>query len=532
MLFPVHRRSLHPPSQPVSLLLLIGSLALAWLAAQWVLEETFHGLLYPLGYCVGALLIVLSLVQWRLGLLLVLAWLVFEDLPRKYLGNNMQVYLVKYLLCLGVYAGFLVARMRRQERPWRPPFLLALGCLFLLAVVQMFNPSSPGLLYGLLGLTLYFFFAPLVFLGYSLPRQPGDVDRLFRLLLVLGGLTGLVGIVQAAGWKNFLNPAALAPELTPLGHLIRYAPGTRVLLFAPPSVFVSQGRYQNFLGLIFTLTLGVLAMQLLRHQRSWTTYLVLGVLGAAIYLGGSKGTMLYALMTLGGIGVALLWGTREQPWLTSRIAKILRRSLLALAAGIIVLSSAFPSLTRHWGQYYYEMLWPESPHSILQERVARYPWNEFQKVFEIKDWYWGYGTGIASLGTQYISKLYDSPTKTVGWVENGYGCLILEMGILGPLLWLICAVSILFHSWRLTRRLASSPYHPLAFSIFWYSAWLLFPFTWGGLNTYQNFVVNAYFWVLVGVLFRLPELVQSAEQPPSRPASAAREPWRYAAHPV
>jgi hypothetical protein len=26
--------------------------------------------------------------------------------------------------------------------------------------------------------------------------------------------------------------------------------------------------------------------------------------------------------------------------------------------------------------------------------------------------------------------------------------------------------------------------------------------------TYQNFVVNAYFWLLVGVLFRLPDLVK------------------------
>jgi hypothetical protein len=31
--------------------------------------------------------------------------------------------------------------------------------------------------------------------------------------------------------------------------------------------------------------------------------------------------------------------------------------------------------------------------------------------------------------------------------------------------------------------------------------------TWGGLVAYQNFVFNAFFWLLLGVFFRLPGLV-------------------------
>jgi len=34
----------------------------------------------------------------------------------------------------------------------------------------------------------------------------------------------------------------------------------------------------------------------------------------------------------------------------------------------------------------------------------------------------------------------------------------------------------------------------------------LFTFTWGSMVVYQNFVLNAYFWLLAGVLFRLPTL--------------------------
>jgi hypothetical protein len=46
----------------------------------------------------------------------------------------------------------------------------------------------------------------------------------------------------------------------------------------------------------------------------------------------------------------------------------------------------------------------------------------------------------------------------------------------------------------------------VALSIVWVGFLLLFPFTYGGLQPYQNFVLNAYFWLLTGVLFRLPAL--------------------------
>ena len=50
-----------------------------------------------------------------------------------------------------------------------------------------------------------------------------------------------------------------------------------------------------------------------------------------------------------------------------------------------------------------------------------------------------------------------------------------------------------------------------AFAVFWCAFLLLFPFTYASLASYQNFVLNAYVWLLLGILFRLPEL-QAQEQ--------------------
>jgi len=48
----------------------------------------------------------------------------------------------------------------------------------------------------------------------------------------------------------------------------------------------------------------------------------------------------------------------------------------------------------------------------------------------------------------------------------------------------------------------------VAIAILWFMFMLLFPFTYGTFVSYQDFVVNAYFWLSVGILFRLPALVR------------------------
>jgi len=100
--------------------------------------------------------------------------------------------------------------------------------------------------------------------------------------------------------------------------------------------------------------------------------------------------------------------------------------------------------------------------------------------------------------------LHPADVKTV--IENGWGELMLEMGILAPILWLIWSGSLLYHSWKIVRHLRGTVYFPVAFAIFWYAFLLLIPLTYGGLPSYQNYVMNAYFWVLIGVLFSLPRV--------------------------
>ena len=60
-------------------------------------------------------------------------------------------------------------------------------------------------------------------------------------------------------------------------------------------------------------------------------------------------------------------------------------------------------------------------------------------------------------------------------------------------------------------KMRGSPWFPIAFVIFWNAFILLLPVTFTSMAVYQDFVVNAYLWLTLGILFRLPTLTLSAQ---------------------
>jgi hypothetical protein len=116
---------------------------------------------------------------------------------------------------------------------------------------------------------------------------------------------------------------------------------------------------------------------------------------------------------------------------------------------------------------------------------------------------------------QYVSRLVHVKPIEAG-VENGFGAIVIEQGIVGLLRWLVTSVAIVFSAWRVVCKLRGSAQFPLAFIIFWFAFLVFLPFTFGGIVVYEDFVPNAYVWLLLGILFRLPDLTQSAVANPTK----------------
>lgn len=87
---------------------------------------------------------------------------------------------------------------------------------------------------------------------------------------------------------------------------------------------------------------------------------------------------------------------------------------------------------------------------------------------------------------------------------------MLELGVPGLLLWFVWTGALMLSEWSVLRRLRGTALYPVAFVIAWFSFVLLLPGMANGLTGYQNFVVNAYLWILLGILFSLPAISERA----------------------
>lgn len=493
--------------------ILVVALIAAYVASQLILADDWKSfVLVVIGLAVVVFAIKI-LNNWRQGLYIFFTWLFFEDFARKYLGNNMLVYFAKDCLVVLVYISFYMARRNQRETAtFRPPFIMPLLILVWFATGQVFNPGSTSVFFGFLGLKLYFLYIPLMYVGYALIDSEAALRRFFlfnsALLLIVGGL----GIAQAILGPTFLNPGTIQEDIRELSTLYRVSPITGQMAYRPTSVFVSTGRFQNLIIASWIIVIGFGGYLLLRSKKGRSlTYLTVGVLTGAALMSTSRGVIMWCAGSTLVIVAAFLWGA---PWKQKEVTRVFRSiQRVALLGGlmIVVLAVIFPEEVGSRFAIYSETLSPYSTASELVTRTRDYPLRNFLQAFDSPRWLYGYGTGTSSLGIQYVARFLHAPLTGVG-VENGYGQLVIEFGIIGLLLWIVLGASVSISAWKVVKQLRGSPWFPIGFVVFWFSFLLFFPMGYTGLTFYQDFLVNAYFWILIGILYRLPSLALATQR--------------------
>lgn len=504
--------------------LILGAFA-AYECAQYVVNDDMTGLAYA-GLCLGGgIFAIMVLNNWRNGVYLFLGWLLFEDLARKFLGNNMVIYFAKDFLALLIYISFFAALRRKEVPVFRPPFLVPLLIFVWFGFLQIFNPGSTTIWYGLMGFKMFFYYVPLVFIGYALLNSEADLRRFFTLNLMFALVVISLGIVQSIAGPTFLNPAVPQEDLRELSTLYRVSPITGEIAYRPNGVFVSAGRYANFILLATILVLGYGGYLLLRRKKGrLLAFIAIPFTAAGAFLTASRGVFMYGMINALTTSIAFLWGA---PWREREVLRVIRsiqRVAIGITLGMIVLFYAYPEAFTSRLEIYEETLSPNSPTSELANRAWTYPVQNFLGAFTYERWPYGYGIGTTALGGQYVARFFNAKPPVVG-VEGGFGTLVVEMGIGGLVLWFVMTAAILISAWKVVKKLKGSPWFPLGFVIFWYAFFLLLPETYGGINGFEDFLLNAYFWFLLGILFRLPTIALSAQFSINAASSPGQHIW-------
>jgi len=487
-------------------LLTVALIALAaYACANLIIEDDLFTLYYVGLVILGIVALVAILKNWRAGVYCFVAWIAVEDLIRKYLGNNMIIYFAKDFLALALYLSFFVARRSTLTKLYRPPFLIPFLVFFWYCVLQAFNPASTSIFYGLMGLKLCFLYAPLFFVGHALVDSEQDLRRFFFfnsvLILVVTGF----GIAQSISGPTFLNPEMIQEDIRNLSTLYRISPITGLVAYRPTSFFVSAGRFQNFLVLSWILALGFGGFLLMRKQNGRLLgFATVGMVAAASLMAASRGVFLWTLATAMVVAPAVVWGASWVGEQRLRILRAIRRAAVFVAIALSILVAMFPQEVASRMAIYTETLSPYSSQSELGFRSQVYPLQNFVAAFNYPGWPYGYGIGTASLGVQYVARIMHAPPMNIG-VENGYGQLVIELGIVGLVLWILLAYAITRSAWRAAKNLKGTVWFPIGFAIFFYAFLLLFPLSFYGFVAYQDFVMNAYLWLTLGILFRVSE---------------------------
>jgi hypothetical protein len=375
-----------------------------------------------------------------------------------------------------------------------------------------------------MGFKIFFYYVPMVFLGYALINSEVQLRRFFTVNLVLALIIISLGIAQSILGPSFLNPAHPAEDIRLLSGLYRGSE-SGAFAYRPNSVFVSAGRYANFITVAWLLVLGFSGYLLLRQKRGRAlAFIAIAVTATGAFLTASRGSFMWGMINAVATSVAFVWGAPWRQGEALRVFRTIQRAAPGIGLGIVLLFYAYPDALLSRFAIYEETLMPNSPTRELTHRGWDYPVQNFLVAFDYGRWPYGYGIGTTSLGGQYVARIFNAKPLGVG-VESGYGTLVVEMGIGGLVLWLVMSLAIAVSAWKVVKKLKGFPLFPLGFVIFWYALFLLFPATFGGMQPYEDFLLNAYLWLLLGVLFRLPTLALSAQFAANAPAAQPQRRW-------
>ena len=155
------------------------------------------------------IVVLLAAMYWRPALFGVFVLLVFEGALRKWVfpSAQAQIYLIKDVLVIGVYLGFIMDR-RKGKSPIQDA--AAVKALLIIAFVfgcfEVLNPNSPSVLVGLNGLKVYFLYVPIAFIFPYLFQTKEQFLYWIRAYILMAIPVAVLGFAQiAAGPASFLN---------------------------------------------------------------------------------------------------------------------------------------------------------------------------------------------------------------------------------------------------------------------------------------------------------------------------------------
>ncbi len=431
-----------------------------------------------------------AILDWRKAIYGLLLLTPFTGIPILLTDHNPIALMLKDILfVIPLYVSLFLLHPKELKGSQVPGTLvLAMGFLAALVVMQTVNPGVTALLAAAIGVKVWLFYLPLVFVMTAMIRRPADHIRLLRLMTVLAVIPCAIGVLQwflsaSIGYREAMQLFYGGAAKAATNDFGTFDYGGK--FFRIPSTFSFSSQYYGFL-----LSMTVVTYIVKRVDPSWkwrrfgglAFYLVV----IASFLAGLRSAYLFTPMLV----VALY---------------TLDGRLKGVAAAVIIV----PVLV--YGALDLGGVDPLAVLGVTSELTGRYG-EEFvlqSPVEALETLPFGMGTGADTGPARYAFPDQALPSMNLPFnIESYYTKSIIELGFPGLIAIFALFGTIIVTGLRARRALHSPQLKTMAAA---YTAFFVIM----AINSIKGWLINVdpmntYFWIFTGLLCKLPHLERAS----------------------
>ena len=437
------------------------------------------------------------LYRWRFGVYFMFIWLFAGDMVRRLIpGQPPEIMLIGDVLLFLTYCSFLAMLAIKRKGLWMPPFAITFLLFAAIVVINVLNPLSPEMLFGIIGLRSYLWYVPLLFLGYYMFTTEDQLLRFCRVLVYAAIPLFVFAVIQ------YIFYDLVSPLLHPFeaGHQYRFFSLVEVgIVRRIPSVFGEAQRYAVVSMFLFFVGMALYLSTRLSTRNN--KLLLIAVICAFLGVTISASRAVFILSIVGSIAFYLFAVRPGRMRFDVRIVKI-----------VLIVGLLLPVLL--FGVYKFGgdvgLLQVSAFYFALEERI---PWmlGDIGRVFA-EGVYMGHGTGTMSQGLQHIPggeewRAAQLALRGGVWFESGVSKLIFELGILGLVLFYLLWGHVIYRMAKEVKKVNSSYLKNIAIAIGIFLSLVLVRFSFIHHQVLGDMFVLMIIWFFTGALFGLKDLV-------------------------
>lgn len=432
------------------------------------------------------LLFILSLRFWKFSFFLAMIWLIIGGAFRKWIfpGYEKLIFFIPYILLSSVYLHFIGKRIISAKRIFGQTGInLLLFFFLLLGIFEAFNPNVPEFMVSIIGLVIYFFFIPLLFITRYIFESRQAILRFFKMFALFSVPLLVLGIFQY-----------YSPPDSPLNTYVRTEEVSSIALsgqFARiTSTFSYISGYTQYLQILIMVAAYLLTVKGLSRKFVLFLYTLLPFIFVNLFMTGSRGPVAFSIIFI-LIYLTLVF-TRNQGKHRRNVIRLITASMV----GLILISSTF--IGKQSYSTFSERLSGESS-DIIPRVITTYtaPFRYFNEAGLI-----GFGIGTTYQAVQEQFKVGDMWRKMGIGFEEEPGRIMLELGLIGFIITYYIRFSLVRKFWVVSRETSTAEFKNLAIAILLF----LLPFFMGVNVLVFNQTASFFYWLFAGFLLSIRDI--------------------------